>query len=76
MAEVCEPLQRLTFMKTIWTWNRTDQNLFDRAKALIKEDACMTFYDKMRLHYLRTDTYGVELENETTTGQIWHEIHP
>ena len=25
-------------MKTEWTWNRTYKNLFDTAKALIKED--------------------------------------
>ena len=27
--EVCEPLQKLTSLKTDWTWNRMYQDLYD-----------------------------------------------
>ena len=42
-VEVCEPLCRLTSIKTEWMWNKTCHNLFDRVKALIKDDACIMF---------------------------------
>ena len=35
--------------------------LIDKARALIKEDACMKFYNKTRPLYLETDIYGVGL---------------
>ena len=47
-AEECELLDRLTPVKTEWTWNMTYQNLLDEVKALIREDACMKFYDETR----------------------------
>ena len=43
--EVCKPLRKLTSSKTTWTWNASYQQLFDRAKSLIKEEVCMKFYD-------------------------------
>ena len=42
-AEVCKPLQKLTLNKTIWIWNVSYQQLFAKAKLLIKADACMKF---------------------------------
>ena len=43
-------------VKTEWTWNATYQKTFDKAKAIIKEDACMKCYDETK-----TATSGVEL---------------
>ena len=37
------------------------QNMFDRAKAIIKEDACMKFYDETKPLYIETDASGVGL---------------
>ena len=72
-AEECEPLQKLMSSKTMWTWNTSYQQLFAKAKSLIKVDICMTFYDDMKLLYLETDASGVDpgaallqLHDETT----------
>ena len=40
----------------------TYQKLFFKAKSIIKEDACMKFYDETELLYLDTDVSGVRLE--------------
>ena len=37
------------------------QNMFDKAEGIIKEDACMKFYDETKLLFLETDTSGVGL---------------
>ena len=39
-----------------WTWNASYQELFDKAKSLIKADMCMKFYDDTKALYLETDT--------------------
>ena len=61
MAEVCEPLQKLTSSKMTLTWNALYQQLFAKAKALIKVDVCMKFYDDTKLLYLETDASRVGL---------------
>ena len=45
MAEVCEPLRKLTSSKATWTWNASYQQLFAEVKSLIKANICMYFYD-------------------------------
>ena len=35
--------------------------MFDKAKAIIKEDACMKFYDETKLLYIEPDVFGVGL---------------
>ena len=35
--------------------------MFEEAKAIIKEDACMKFYNETKLLYIETDTSGVKL---------------
>ena len=37
-AEVCEPLRRLTSVCAAWLWNRFYQEMYERAKSLVKED--------------------------------------
>ena len=37
------------------------QNMFDKAKTIIKEDVYMEFYDKTKPLYIETDASGVEL---------------
>ena len=61
MAEVCELLQKLTSSKMTWTWNAPYQQLFNKAKALIKVDVCMKFYDDTKPLYLETDASGISL---------------
>ena len=61
MAEVCQSLTKLMSAKTEWTWNATYQKMFDKAKAIIKEDACMKFYDETKAQYIETDASGVGL---------------
>ena len=61
-VEVCELLRKLTSFKAEWMWNATYQKMFEETKAVIKEDACMKFYDKTKLLYIKTDVSGVGLE--------------
>ena len=37
------------------------QNMFDKTKAIIKEDACMNFYDETKMLYAETNVSGVGL---------------
>ena len=61
MVEVCKPLRKLTSSKMARTWNASYQQLFNKAKLLIKADVCMKFYDDTRLLYMETDTSGISL---------------
>ena len=60
-SEVCEPLQKLTLVKADWEWNGMYQDLYDRAKKIIKKEACMKFFDTSRPLYLQTDASHVGL---------------
>ena len=60
-TEICDPLQKLTSSKAVWTWNASYQKLFTKAKSLIKVDVCMKFYDDSKLLYLETNASGVSL---------------
>ena len=59
--EVCEPLQKLTSIKTDWKWNRIYQDLYYKAKTIVKKDACMKFYSVARLLYMETDVSCISL---------------
>ena len=37
-ARVCKPS-----VKAEWLWNKMFQDLYDKAKKIIKQDACMKF---------------------------------
>ena len=56
--EVCESLRKLMSAKTEWIWNATYLKIFDKAKAIIKEDAHMKFYDETKALYIETDASG------------------
>ena len=58
---VCEPLHKLKSSKVVWTWNASYQTIYDKAKLIIKADACMKFYDENEPLYLETDASGVGL---------------
>ena len=60
-ADVCDPLNKLTFSNVIWTWNVSYQALFNKAKLLIKSDMCMQFCNDTKPLYLETDASGVGL---------------
>ena len=59
--EVCETTAKLTSIKAHWAWNKMYQKLYDKAKNLIKKDACMKFYDTSRPLNLETDASGIGL---------------
>ena len=54
-ADICDPLHKLMSSKVTWTWNASYQELFDKAKSLIKVDMCMKFYDDTKPLYLDTN---------------------
>ena len=59
--DVCEALQKLTSVKADLEWNKVYQDLYDKAKKIIKKDTCMKFYDASGPLYLETDASGVSL---------------
>ena len=60
-ADICESWRKITSARTEWTWNVTHQKIFDKAKSIIKDDACMKFYDDTKLLYIETDVPGAGL---------------
>ena len=60
-AGVCEPLRKLTSCKPSWTWNKSYQQIYNKAKSIIKKDMCMKFYNKKKELFLETDALGVGL---------------
>ena len=42
---------------------------FDKAKSIIKEDACMIFYDETKPLYIETDVSGVGLTASSATNE-------
>ena len=44
-----------------WTWNASYQQLFEKAKSLIKADGCMKFSDDTKLLYLEMDATRIGL---------------
>ena len=54
-------LRKLMSSKATWTWNASYQQLFNKAKSIIKVEMCMKFYDDTKLLYLETDASGVGL---------------
>ena len=44
-----------------WTWNATYQKIFDKVKSIIKDDACMKFYDETKPLFIETDVSWVGL---------------
>ena len=54
--EVCEPLHKLTSVKADWIWNKRYQDLYEKAKTIVKRDIGMKFYNAARSLYLETDT--------------------
>ena len=60
-TDTYEPLRKLMSIKTKWIWNATYQKMFNKAKAIIKEDVCMKFYNETKPLYIETDASGVGL---------------
>ena len=58
---MCEPLRKLTSAKVEQSLNGAYQVLYDKAKRLMTRDACMKFYDALKLLYLEMDASGVGL---------------
>ena len=60
-AEMCKPLRRLPSVKTEWTLSQTYDELYNKAKAIIKRDACMKFYKGKEPLYSEIEASGVGL---------------
>ena len=60
-TEVCKPLRRLKSVNPVWTWNRSYQEVYERAKSHKKEDMCMKYNDVRKPLYLESDALGVGL---------------
>ena len=60
-AEVCKTFTWLTSVNTAWMWNRSYQEMYERAKSLVKEDICMKCYNVRVSLYLETDASVVGL---------------
>ena len=58
-ANICEPLLRLTSRKTEWTWNSMHQDLCEEARAVIKDNISMKFYNEKETLYLEPDASSV-----------------
>ena len=59
--KVCESLGKLTSTKTEWTWDATYQKMFDKAKAIVKEDASLKLYEENKPLYVDRDVPQVGL---------------
>ena len=60
-AKVNKLLKKLAYSKAEWSWNRMYQDLYNKAKGTIKQDACMKFYHASSFLYLETDVSGISL---------------
>ena len=60
-ARVCKPLRKMTSCKSSWTWNESYQQIYNKAKSIIKKDMCMKFYNENKELFLETDASDVGL---------------
>ena len=60
-SEVCKLLRKLTSVKMDWAWNGMYQELYYKAKNLMKKDTYMKFYNTTKSLYLETDSSGISL---------------
>ena len=60
-AEVCEPLRRLISVNVVWTLNRSYQEVYWKAKSLVKEERCTKYYNVRKPFCLEMDAPGVGL---------------
>ena len=51
-TEKCEPLRRLKSVEAEWTWKRTYDKLYNKAKTIIKVHACMKFGNEKEPLYM------------------------
>ena len=58
---MCDPFQKLTSSRAVWMWNASYQALYNKTKALIKDDVCMRFYDETKPLYLKVEASGIGL---------------
>ena len=62
MAKVCDPLRKCTSTKFQWVSNNTYQNLYNRAKSIIKNSETVAFYNEKEQLYQEIDRVGVGIE--------------
>ena len=61
MADICKFLRKQRSNEMEWTWNATYQKIFDKAKSIIKDQACRKFYDETKPLHIEKDASEVGL---------------
>ena len=70
-TEVCEPLQKLTSVKTE-LWNSMYQGLYHKAKNIIWKGVCMKFYDVSKPLYPGDRCLQYQSGCWPVRGKGWH----
>ena len=60
-GDVGRSLHKLTSITTDQPWNRTYQDLYEKANAVVRRNKCMNIYDADRCLYLEINTFGISL---------------
>ena len=55
-------------------WNWAYDELYTKAKSIIKKDTCMKFYNEKEPLYLKKDSSGVALLNKDASGKRGDEL--
>ena len=64
-AGVCEPLKKCTSLKSRCTCNNTYQNLYKRAKTIVKNNATMAFYNWKKIGIPRNRCIGCQSQSKS-----------
>ena len=67
-TKLCNLLWKFTSAKADWTWNSMYEENYENVKAIIKDNACIKFYNKKEM-YLKTVVSGVRLKSGCL--QVW-----
>ena len=57
IADICESFRKLTSIRAEWT-RKVTYKIFNKAKSITKEGACMKFYDETKPLHIDTDVSG------------------
>ena len=70
-TEVCNPLWKLTLVKTEWPWNGMYQDLYDKAKYIIRLDPYIKLYDASKPLYWQMPPMSAWVQACYMYGMEW-----